>query len=217
MQTKASWFLILALFTTLTPARQARAEPVEELLLHQTLDITTPRVLAAEGPGEGFGTVSLGVAMLGPVPTFDLRYVRGLGEFLMVDGAVSTIGVLQRLRLGGRYLIFDREDVGALAVRMSLMEAHSFAEPVLAAGAGPGVIYSFGEEVRISVGLDVAWSFLSESNDRTVGDGFQIQPAIGLELPLDDDLQLFLEASSLMVVDPDSIYALPIFTAGLAW
>lgn len=217
MQMKASWFLILALFIPVTPARQARAEPVEELLLHQTLDITTPRILAAEGPGDGLGTVSLGVAMLGPVPTFDLRYVRGLGEHLMVDGAVSTIGVLQRLRLGGRYLIFDRDDAGALAVRVSLMEAHSFAEPVLVAGAGPGVIYSFGEEIRISVGVDVAWSFLSDSNDNTLGDGFQVQPALGLELPLDDDLELFLEASSLMVFDSDSIYALPIFTAGLAW
>ena len=219
MQIKARLALTLLLFLTAGVAQEARADDdeLEELLVYERYEQKIPRVLAAEGPGEDRGTVSLGVAMLGPIPTLDLRYVRGIGKRVMVDGAVSTIGVVQRLRLGARYLVFDREDMGALAIRASLMEAHSFAQPVLVAGAGPGVVYSFGDEVRISLGVDLAWSFLSDSFENSLGDGMQIQPTLGVEVPLDDDLELFLEASALTVADADEVYALPVFSAGLGW
>jgi hypothetical protein len=97
------------------------------------------------------------------------------------------------------------------------METHSFGEPVLVAGAGPGLVYSFGEEIRISLALDVAWSFLSATAANSLGNGLQIQPSLGVEIPLDHDLELFIEASALTVANTDQVYALPVFTAGLGW
>jgi hypothetical protein len=225
MQIKPSLFAIL-LVLSLVSASKAEAQTEsseetetltsEEILLYQTFHPAHPRVLAAEGPGEDKGAVSVGVTMFGPIPTFDLRYVRGLGSRLMIDGSVATIGVLQRLRLGARYLVLDQEE-GSLAIRASLMEAHSFAEPAFVAGAGPGLLYSFGDDVRITLAIDLAWSFLESTYDNPLGGAFQIQPSLGVEIPLDDDLELFIEASALTAIDADDLYALPLFSAGLAW
>lgn len=219
MQKKLTGIAILAFSILFTPRAQAQeTEPLssEEVLMYEALHPAQPRVLAAEGPGEGKGAVSIGVSMIGPIPTLDLRYVRGLGARLNIEGSVATIGVLQRLRLGARYLILDREE-GAFAIRASLMEAHSFAEPAFVAGAGPGLLYSFGEDVRITIAIDLAWSFLESTYNNPLGGAFQVQPALGVEIPLDTDLELFIEASALTAIDADQLYALPIFSAGLAW
>src|SRR5262245_14514465 len=91
-------------------------DPDETLLVLNALNQRPPRILAAEGPGKDRGTLSLGLSMLETVPALDVRYVRGIGTRFMFDGAVATIGVEQRLRLGARYLLLEKEDVGALAI-----------------------------------------------------------------------------------------------------
>lgn len=189
----------------------------ETLLILDRLRQHPPRILAAEGPGKDRGTLSLGLSMLGPVPAFDVRYVRGIGDRFMFDGSAATIGVLQRLRLGARYLLLEKDDVGALAIRASFMEAHSFPDSVVIAGAGPGLVYSYGSEVRITAAIDVAWSFLKSTFDNPRGGAMQLEPSLGVEVPIDDQLELFLEASAFTAVEPDNLYVLPIFSAGLGW
>src|SRR5262245_7601560 len=96
--------LILTLTLLAAPIPSAYAQNLQGPIF-SPVDAAVPRVLAAEGPGVGNAAVSIGVSFLGAFPTLDLRYARGLGTRFGMDGHVATIGVLQELRLGARYLI----------------------------------------------------------------------------------------------------------------
>jgi hypothetical protein len=173
-------------------------------------------VLDARGPGAGQGAIALGVTFLGDLPTIDFRYVRGLGEHFDIDASIATLGIAQSLRAGGRLHVFETDNT-ALAIRASLLETHSFPGGYLAAGIGPGILYSFGSSLRCTVSFDVAWPLLESSSTNSLARAVQALPAVGLEVPIDRDLALVFQASALIALADDQTMKLPILSGGVVW
>lgn len=211
---------ILTLILLSLPSSAFALDLEDELLLgipEPEQEETLPRVLAAEGPGQGQGALALGLAFLADLPALELRYTRGLGEDVDVDLELTTIGVAQRLRGGVRYRV-ARIEGSTLAIRGSLSEAHSTAEPFLFLGAGPGVLFSFGApSARFTASLDVAFPFLSTSFDNRLGGAVFVRPAFGVELSIDESLGFFVEGGVSAAVESEALRSFPSVSAGLAW
>ena len=211
---------IMTLILLSLPSSAFALDLEDELLLgipEPEQEETLPRVLAAEGPGQGEGALALGLAFLSDLPALELRYVRGLGEDVDLELELTTIGVAQRLRGGVRYRVAQIKG-STLAIRGSLGEAHSTAEPFLFLGAGPGVVYTFGERsARFTASLDVAFPFLSSSFDNRLGGAVFVRPAFGVELAIDDELGLFVEGGVNAAVQSEALRSFPSVSAGLAW
>lgn len=176
------------------------------------------RVLSALAPSPGKGALSIGVAFYLQIPTLDIKYVRSFDEHWSLDAAVATLAVTQAARAGARYRIAGDAE-SSIAVRASLIELHSLTdEPRVIFGAGPGVIVSFGDEsVQWTGSFDFGIALFDSAPFSTAGEGFEVRPAFGVEVPIADSLNVMGEAAMVMTLDSTGVLVIPVFTAGIAW
>lgn len=174
-------------------------------------------VSSAERVREGDDVLAIGLAFFGPIPAVDLRYRRGLGEHTELDVALATAGVVQRLRVGGRYQLVGDAPV-QVALRASILEVHAFdGDDVLAAGVGPGFVISFIEPAFTwTLALDAAWSF-ADAGGFGPGRAVQVQPSLSIELPIEADVAVLVEVSTLATLGTYERWVLPVVSASLAW
>lgn len=194
---------------------------VVELEAEVAADDSEPRdrrVVSAFGPRAGHGAISLGVGFYLQVPMLDLRFVYSFSDNVAFDAGLATIGVTQAARAGARVRITGDEQ-SSIAIRASLFELHTFSgDPRVSFGAGPGVLFSFGDStVQWTGSFDVGLAFFDSDPFSRSGESFHFRPAIGLELPITDGLHVLGEATTVIIVDRYGATALPGLTAGIAW
>lgn len=176
-------------------------------------------VLSAHGPSDEESAVSLGVAFLGPMPALDVRYVLGVSENSAFEGVISTLGIVQRLRVGARYRVTSDLSKNALALRVNVLEMHDLNDPSrLAAGVGPGALFTFRQNsIHWTASVDLAWSFLDRGNHNSLASAVQIQPALGVEFPIDPNVHVLIEGCTLLTITEGETFVIPLLTAGIEW
>jgi hypothetical protein len=98
-----------------------------------------------------------------------------------------------------------------------MMEAHSFPEGYLTAGIGPGILYSFGSTLRFTLSFDLAWPLIESTPANLVGHAIQAVPSVGLEVPLERDLTLAIEARVWFAFADEQTLRVPMLSAVVVW
>ncbi|MCK6547024.1 hypothetical protein L6R52_14335 [Myxococcota bacterium] len=209
--------LVLTLSALPSAAFASSPDGEDAVLEALVAPIVKTSVSSAERVREGDDVLAIGLAFFGPIPAVDVRYRRGLGEHTELDAALATAGVVQRLRFGGRYQLVGDAPV-QVALRASILEVHAFdGDDRLAAGVGPGFVISFIEPAFTwTLSLDAAWSF-ADAGGFGPGRAVQVQPSLSIELPIEDDVAVHVEVTTLATLGTYERWVLPVVSASLAW
>jgi hypothetical protein len=212
----------------LLSASAANAEPAERF------------IYSGIGPGVGEGVISLGgrafvlpTAEYIPIPTFEINYVRGLGQALDFELHISTLGLITFADLGARIRLLgdERASLALRADATGILIAVAGNNGGVAGGAGgatPGLIFSFGNRsTQFVLGCDTPMYFgaavlATNSNNGTSGGSgsgvsFNLRPSATLEFPVGQSTNMYVQAA-VWIIRPDaSATVMPTLAIGAAW
>lgn len=186
------------------------------------------------GPGAGNGTIGMGGRVYLVIPTYDLNYVRGIGDAFDFVLNLNSLGVISIADIGVRFRLVGEPDSG---FSMALKAAGTPVVFFIAVGgdtAGgfffgltPGVAFGFGSRsTQFTIGFDVpiflgsAGFVTGDGDSRTEsssGVATVLRPSATIEFGVSEGLNMYVQASAYVATEGEGGFIGPILAVGAAW